>query len=171
MKILAFEDLAVEAIVSFTSVFLAFALALWWDRRKEAGARKESLTQIKQSLKAELEVNLDLVTSERFKIWRESLWILTRPLRTATWELVAGREDLKFLDPTVLMKLAEAYNQIRDFNNILNSMWTLGLIEGKKVIYPVAGSVDVGGLIAKQLAEERDKTVDKIKEALKTLGE
>lgn len=93
------------------------------DKRKEEKARSESLSQITHSLESELVLNRRLLVGE-YKIWREGHAIGIRPLKTSAFELLAGREDLKYLEAEVFIAVVEAYDQIKDFNGILDSWFS-----------------------------------------------
>lgn len=179
-------QIIISSLATFAAVFLAFRLVVWWDRRKEDKARKESLSQIKHSLKSELETNLELLRKEKFKVWWrksevESRVILVRPLKLSAFELVAGREDLKYLGEA-LSKVACAYDQIQDFNNVLNS-WISRALFGEekgqeKVLLPFNGEgaikggireIDLSFPTTEQLNVEKQKTIDKVNEALEAL--
>lgn len=147
-----------------------------YGRKKDEKARTESLSQIRYSLKCELETNLGLLRSEAFKIWydinaTEKIAVLFRPLKISTFELIAGREDLKYLSPEALNRIAEAYDQIKDFNSVLNSWFSRSVLReepgyySEKQITPT----DLSRPTTKQLEEERKRTIEKIDEALKLL--
>jgi hypothetical protein len=138
------------------------------DKRKEEKARSESLSQITHSLKSELELNRRLLAGE-YKIWQEGLAILVRPLKTSSFELIAGREDLKYLGTEAFRAVAEAYDQIKDFNNVLNSWISRAVLGEEKGHYPSTGILDLSRLTSKQLDEELKKTMEKIDEALRLL--
>ena len=148
-----------------------------YGRKRDEETRKESLSQIKHSLKSELELNRHSLTGGEYKIWRENRAIGIRPLKTSAFELLAGREDLKYLTPPeALTKIAEAYNQIKDFNSVLNS-WIRRALFGEekgsysfeKGRYSLEGTIDLSLPTTKQLDEEKRKTIEKIDEALKLL--
>jgi len=176
-EVLGFPDIAITFLTTLVAVFVGFTLAVWWDRRKGNEARKESLSQIRSSLKSELETNLRLLQSEQYKIWAQApddeqgrIAILVRPLKTSIFELAAGREDLKYLQPPeALGIIAEAYDQTKDFNNILESWLRRGVYEQEKGHYDFHGEVDLSVLTTKHLSEQKRVAIDKINEALKVL--
>ena len=141
-----------------------------YGRKKDEEARKGSLSQITYSLKSELELNRRLLAGE-YKIWQEGLAILVRPLKTSAFELIAGREDLKYLGTEAFRTVAESYDQIKDFNNVLDSWISRAVFVEEKGHYSSTGILDLSRLTSKQLEEERKRTIEKIDEALKLLQE
>ena len=96
--------------------------------------------------------------------------ILVKPLKTSIFELVAGREDLKYLQPPeALGNIAEAYNQIKDFNSILESWLRRGVYEQEKGHYSFHDEVDLSVLTTEHLKEQKIAAITKINEALKVL--
>lgn len=150
------------------------------NRTQEKETRNESLSQIIYSLKSELETNLAILQNEEFRIWIDDesdedkrISILTRPLRISAFELLAGREDLKYLSPpTALAIIAEAYNQIKNFNDVLES-WISRAFSHEDVAVRVSPhamrTIDVTEHTAKLLDEEKTKTIKKVISALRVL--
>lgn len=101
---------------------------------------------------------------------RGHIVILVRPLKTSIFELVSGREDLKYLQPPeALGNVAQAYDQIKDFNSILESWLRRGVYEQEKGHYSFHDEVDLSVLTTNHLNEQKRATIDKINEALKVL--
>ena len=147
-----------------------------YGRKRDEEARKESLYQLKHSLRSELETNLGLLRSEAFRIWydinaTEKIAILFRPLKTSAFELISGREDLKYLSPEALNRIAEAYDQIKDFNSVLDSWFSRSVLRGEPGYYSEKQitPTDLSRPTTKQLDEEKKKTLAKIGDALKLL--
>ena len=156
----------INAAVTFISVFLSFSLALWWDRKKDRKAREESLSQLKSSLNSELDTNLVALREESFRVWQKNLVIDVRPLREATWKLIAGREDLKYLSSSSLAKISDAYVAIIEFNNIL-SRWKSVVLLGKDRFAGFSGKrEDLLPLVNDKLQEQREKAIVAIEKAI-----
>jgi hypothetical protein len=163
-------------IVAAVSVYLA-SVQLKENRDQEQKARNESLLQIKESLKTELKRNLQLLNTEQYKIWVESpndkngsIVILINPLKTSTFDLISGREDLKYLNPIeALGIISTAYDYIKDFNNIIELWFKRCIYKEGKVIYPFHDKVDLSPLTSDYLQEYKGNAIQKIEEALKLL--
>ncbi len=179
VEVLAMWQIAITAIALTTAAAAVYyaAIQLRQNREGERKAREESLLQIRGSLKSELETNLQLLQSDQFRIWAQApedekgnIVILTRPLRTSCFELVAGREDLKYLKPhDTLSSIAGAYNQIKDFNSYLESWLRRGVYELEKGHYSFHGEIDLSVLTTKYLTEQKKVTITAIEEVLKVL--
>ena len=169
-EVLSLWQIAITGLGFMAAVIMVFYAANKFieDKRVEKEARSESLSQITQSLKCELELNRRLLAGE-YKIWQEGLAILVRPLKTSAFELIAGREDLKYLGIEAFRTVAEAYDQIKDFNNVLDSWISRVVLGEEKGHYASTGILDLSRLTSKQLEEERKRTIEKIDEALKLL--
>mgnify|MGYP001036499359 CR=1 FL=1 len=76
-----------ETLINAGVTFISVLLALWWDRRKDRKAREESLSQLKSSLKSELDKNLVALREDSYRVREEGFVIDVRLLRVATWKL------------------------------------------------------------------------------------
>lgn len=178
-SVLSLWQIAVTAVglVAATAAVYYAAMQFRQNREQERQARQESLSQIRSSLKSELETNLRLLQRDEFKIWAEApsdekgnVVILIRPLKASAFELVAGREDLKYLQPPeALGSISKAYDQIKDFNGVLESWLRRGVYEEEKGHYTFHGEVDLSVLTTKYLNKQKEETIAKINEALKVL--
>ena len=178
-QVLSMWQIAITGVglIAATAAVYFAAVQFRENREQERQARSESLSQIRSSLKSELETNLQLLRSEQYKIWAQApddeqghIAILVRPLKTSIFELVAGREDLKYLQPPdALGIIAEAYDQTKDFNSILESWLRRGVYEQEKGHYSFHGEVDLSVLTTKHLNEQKEDTIAKINKALKVL--
>lgn len=171
-EVLSLWQVVITALGFIAAVIMVRYAAIQFieGRRKEEQARNESLSQIRYSLRLELETNLTLLRGNQFKIWSESLGVvfLVRPLKTSAFELLAGREDLKYLKPPeALTKIAEAYDQIKDFNLVLNSWFNLWT---PKVLHEEEKGHRFFPDTTMQLDKQKKKTAEKIELALKILG-
>ena len=156
-----YSEILFNAIAEFIAVFIAFFLALFWDRKKEAKVRDESVYQIKSSLKSELNTNLEILRIRSYKIWVDGSVINIRPLRIAAWNLIAGREDLKYLPPSYLTKITDAYVSIINFNDHL-SLWKSVVIYGKD---RYIGDIDLMVTLGSFMEEEEKKLIETIEKA------
>lgn len=148
-------------------------------RQREKEAWEAGLSQIRHSLKSELATNPRLLVSEGYKIWSEpdlatqvSHAIHIRPLKISAFELMIGREDLKYLKPEELDKTIEAYDQIKDFNNMLEAWLRRAVLRQEAGHYSrMAGKVpDLALLTSDHLGEMVETARERIDEALKALS-
>ena len=158
------SETLINALVTFMSVFLSFSLALWWDRKKDRKAKEESLSQLKSSLKSELDKNLVALREDSYRVRLEGRVVDVRFLREATWNLIAGREDLKYLSSVSLTKISDAYVAIIDFNKTLAHWKSVVLLEKDRFVgkdrYDLLPSVN------DELEEEREKAISAVEKAV-----
>jgi hypothetical protein len=161
-------------LVAATIAVYYSAIQLKYNREQEVQDRNESLLQIIDSLKSELEGNLHLLKSEQYRIWAETpkaangnIVILVKPLKTSTFELISGREDLKFLKPKEALSLISiAYDYIKEFNNILECWLRRGVFQEGKAHYSFQGEVDISVPTTEYLEKHKNDTIIKIEKAL-----
>lgn len=182
-QVLSMWQIAIMGVglVAATAAVYYAAMQFRQRREQETQARQESLSQLRHSLRSELETNLGMLHSEMFKILHEKghteYTIAVRPLKTSVIELIAGREDLKYFSPAEAMyKVAEAYDQIKDFNILLDIWFSRAALQKERMGYYPSTNIkeeteemDLSIPTTKQLAEQKKETIAKIKEALKVL--